>query len=59
MTEEEEEAREVLRLGDQDGFEARTAGQIWVPQNGAGLRVVSTRDGWNFALEPVPEGVVF
>jgi hypothetical protein len=41
----EEEAREVLRLGDQDRFEAWIAGQVWIPRNGAGWRVASTIEG--------------
>jgi hypothetical protein len=32
----EEEAREVLRLGDHDGFETWIAGQVWIPRPGAG-----------------------
>jgi hypothetical protein len=49
----EEEAREVLRLGDRDGFEAWIAGQAWIPRNGGGWRVAGTKDGWSFSLEPV------
>jgi hypothetical protein len=31
----EKKARKVLRLGDRDGFEAWSAGQAWIPRNGA------------------------
>jgi hypothetical protein len=53
----EEEAREVLRLGDRDGFEAWIAGQLWIPRLGGGWSVASTKDGWRFTVGPVPEGI--
>jgi hypothetical protein len=49
--------REILRLGDRDGFEAWIARQAWIPRNGGGWRVAGTRDRWSFTLEPVPKGV--
>ena len=55
----EEEAREILRLGDQDGMEAWIAGAIWIPRpkGGEGWRVASTKDGWTFDLVAVDGGV--
>jgi hypothetical protein len=53
----EAEAREILRLGDHDGYEAWLAAEAWIATP-KGWRVVGKRDGWNFTLEPVPDGVI-
>jgi hypothetical protein len=53
----EKEVREVLRQGDQDGFEGWIARQIWLRRDGGGWRVAGSLNGWRFTVDVVPHGV--
>jgi hypothetical protein len=53
----EAEARQILQLGDCDGYEAWMATEPWAAMP-KGWRVAGTRDGWRFELTAVPDGVV-
>jgi hypothetical protein len=53
----EEEAREILRIHQGDGFEAWIAGQLWMRRSGEGWRVAGSLEGWRFEVLPVPGGV--